>query len=402
MNPDGASFRRIYRSFVLTAAVAVVLCSGACAVPNHVYLTWRGDPSTSIVVSYHTAEAMASKVYFDTEPRGGEMGAYARQAEGEARQIPGLADGRYIHHVELRDLQPGQTYYFRTAAGDQEFHFRTIPADDTPIRFAIGGDMSATPAAGKLAAAAAARNPMFLVVGGDLAYDNGELKNIFITDRWLTVLRENLVAPDGALIPLHFAIGNHEVNKSPGTQEERAPYWFHFFEQGGSTYFLRRYGANLAVITLDSGHIQSHVAQVPFLKDALEQTQKMPWTIAVYHVPFFPTHRAFDGGLSVEGRKHWQPLFEEYGLDLAFENHDHTFKRSKPILGDAVNEKGIVYLGDGCMGVPPRPVMHSEAWYVEKASSTLHFWFVEATAGRIACEAVNLEGAVFDTYSREH
>jgi hypothetical protein len=34
----------------------------------------------------------------------------------------------------------------------------------------------------------------------------------------------------------------------------------------------------------------------------------------------------------------------------AFENHVHAFKRTKPLIGSAPNDKGTVYVGDGAYG----------------------------------------------------
>jgi hypothetical protein len=33
-----------------------------------------------------------------------------------------------------------------------------------------------------------------------------------------------------------------------------------------------------------------------------------------------------------------------------FENHVHSFKRTKPLLGNSPKENGTVYLGDGAYG----------------------------------------------------
>jgi hypothetical protein len=38
--------------------------------------------------------------------------------------------------------------------------------------------------------------------------------------------------------------------------------------------------------------------------------------------------------ISKSMRKHWVPLFDQYGLDAAFENDHHVYKRSKLLKGD--------------------------------------------------------------------
>lgn len=41
------------------------------------------------------------------------------------------------------------------------------------------------------------------------------------------------------------------------------------------------------------------------------------------------------------------PLFEEYELTAAFENHDHTYKRTHRIRDGWWIPRGVLYLGDG-------------------------------------------------------
>jgi hypothetical protein len=49
-------------------------------------------------------------------------------------------------------------------------------------------------------------------------------------------------------------------------------------------------------------------------------------------------------------------LFDRYGVQLAFENHDHTFKRTYPLRAGKLDPRGTVYLGDGCLSEHPRGV----------------------------------------------
>ena len=92
---------------------------------------------------------------------------------------------------------------------------------------------------------------------------------------------------------------------------------------------------------------------------------------------------------------------DEYKIRVSFEHHDHTFKRTKPLRGNAVDPEGTVYLGDGCFGVPPREIDNADAWYLEKASGTGHFWVVDASAKGVVCNAIDKDGNTFDTWSSQ-
>ncbi len=388
---------------VLLIGSSLVL-SGCLAKREHLYLTWQGDMATTMTVTYQTRNPLAEPtVYYDTEPHKSVCSEYAYHTTGKTWRIPGL-EKRYMHAVELTNLQPGTTYYF--VAGDSsgeksacirtERKFRTLPQGDDPVRFVTGGDVGILPRAAKLMKHAGKQDPMFVLIGGDLAYANGELSNSFIWDVWLYYWEKYMVTPEGHMVPMVLAIGNHETNGQTGTQEQRAPFYFGYFPQGNSTRFSRMLGNHTALFVLDSGHILSHIEQKDWLRQQFEQTQGYTNTIAVYHVPLYPAHRDFDYGLSSEGRTHWMPMFDEYKLDLALENHDHVFKRSKILRNNQISSEGTIYLGDGCMGVPPRDADNSDAWYLEKVSGTAHFWVIDADNSGMGCQAVNVDGEIFD------
>lgn len=389
---------------VLAALVAVCSFSlPGCLWPReHVYLTWQGDTSTTMTVNYQTGKADSpSIVYYDTETRAGRVDAYRYQAQGASHQIPGLRDQRRVHTVELTGLTPGAACFF--VAGQpkrgvgREHRFSTIPNDGSPIRFISGGDMGIMPRSTRLMKHAAAQSPMFAIVGGDWAYANGDLGNVWMWDAWLAHWERCMVTPDGAMIPMVGAIGNHEVNDSEGDARERAPFYLGYLAQSETTYYTRTFGPDLALFILDSGHISPYDgAQTDWLAQTMTEHDQFKFKMAVYHVPLYPSHRSYLDARSAQGRQFWLPLFDAHGLDIGFENHDHTFKRTKPLRSSAVDPEGTVYLGDGCFGVPPREIKNAEAPYLEKASSTAHFWIVEVNADAIRCRAMNDHGEVFD------
>jgi hypothetical protein len=55
-------------------------------------------------------------------------------------------------------------------------------------------------------------------------------------------------------------------------------------------------------------------------------------------------------GTGAGNRRHWVPLFDKYRVPVVLEHHDHTFKRSKLLLGGLSNSNGVLYLGDGSWG----------------------------------------------------
>ncbi|CAM2064590.1 Fibronectin type III domain-containing protein [Sulfidibacter corallicola] len=394
----------VLRSFFLT--VFGLFSTAALASPRFVYLTYEGDTGTSITVNFHMfGDTSKGRVFFDTESRQGNAKQYRYRARGTQHVVPRLNDGRRVHWIRLDQLKPGQTYYFiagtERSGYSKEMKFRTIPHGKQPLRFVSGGDFGIKPVVGELLRHAAAREPHFSLLGGDIAYANGNLINAELWDRWLALYTENMVTPQGFMIPMVLAIGNHEVNGSYGQQAEDAPFFFNYFAQNGKvSYFRRQFGSDTVVYALDSGHTQSHGGkQAKWIEKQLSADQeKYAHRFALYHVPLYPSHRDYDTRYSRYGRKHWEPLFAKYQLTAAFENHDHTFKRSKLLANGKVVENGVLYLGDGAWGRGDRGIDLVQRWYLDKASSTRHFWLVDVEDGKRTYRAIDKHGKVFDVY----
>ena len=154
-----------------------------------VILTWQGDTGTTMTVNTHTTNSAGkSQVYYDTDEGDGTPGSYRFRALGASHQIVGI-ENRYIHVVELTDLEPGRAYYFVSGDNENGFSeerkFRTIASSDAPIRFVSGGDMGIGDRVNRMLRQAAAQKPHFALIGGDIAYANGRLSNEGKWDTWL-------------------------------------------------------------------------------------------------------------------------------------------------------------------------------------------------------------------------
>lgn len=390
---------------VLAFLMSLGAYSLAAQAPEHVYLTWRGNTSTTMTVNAQTVRAVPDvEVRFDTEPRRGAPAEYRGLARGEAHQIEGLADGRWVHWIDLTDLVPGQRYWFVVGSEEYGFSversFRTLPDDDSPIRFVAGGDLGLGPVVRDLQAHAAARRPQFAIIGGDLAYANGMLEAVSDWDEWLDQWEEEMVTPEGLTVPMVLAVGNHEVRGGYLGGPERAPFYMGFFAQPGQPSFFRmRFGELMALYTLDSGHIVSQASQVEWLTGVMAEDSDVPYRFAQYHIPMYPSHREYEAESMEMAREHWLPVFDRYNLTAAFENHDHTFKRTHPLRGDqVVQEGGTIYFGDGAWGRGDRPVRLSSRWYLAAQGANRHFWVVNIRPDGAEYRAVDARGGVFHVY----
>lgn len=380
----------------------------AAAEPLHLYLTYSDDPVTTIDINLCIKEIVPEvNVYIDTVSRNGEKEQYAQCVKAAYRQtMLEIYDRRAMYIAPLKGLKPGTVYYFM--AGDDKYgyskerSFRTLPGGDAPIQFIAGGDMGISPRTIKLLKLAGAKEPDFAVIGGDIPYSNALFAEYHDWEEWFENWDRFMNKQDGRMVPIVAAIGNHEVNRYVSDNPAlRSPDFFSLFgQQGNGTYFSLRFSDDVVFFVLDSGHIAPHDgAQAAWLDQEFQKYQNVKYKFATYHVPLYPSHRPYDGQPSENGRKFWGPLFDKYGLTVGFEQHDHTFKRSKPLKANEVVEKGTVYVGDGAFGVDPREVDPQPRWYNEKEGQYAHFWFVEVEHEKVSLKAIAETGVTIDAFT---
>ena len=316
--------------------------------------------------------------------------------------------GNLIRWVTLDGLEAGASYEFRLPKdyADRAGKFRTAPADSSkPVRFATGGDMFHTREfLDNMNARAGAEDPLFALLGGDLAYANARDANRWYD--WIDSWQEKAVTPDGFMVPMIVAIGNHETI-TPGAWSppnvvppHSAKFFYSLFltpEKYRSNYTVD-FGDYMSVIILDSNHSQPIVSQTDWLAEQLEERKSRPALFACYHRPTYGTRVKRD---ELGIRTQWVPLFERFGVDAVFENDHHTYKRTLPLLrGEVVKEGGVLFLGDGAWGVRTRKIPKSthDLPYVASAQEKRHLIVVDVSGSKIRYTAKEANGNVIDEY----
>jgi hypothetical protein len=137
-------------------------------------------------------------------------------------------------------------------------------------------------------------------------------------------------------------------------------------------------GDYLSLVLLDTGHISPIAGeQTDWLARALAERQDRSHLIVTNHVPAYPSFRAPEGpegklGTGEENRLHWCPLFEKFKVDAVLEHHDHTFKRTHPLIGGMKDKYGVPYLGDGSWGKLRAPKKPESRPYLAAVSEAYH------------------------------
>ena len=177
-------------------------------------------------------------------------------------------------------------------------------------------------------------------------------------------------------------IGNHEVDGGYEKTAQEAPFFYSIFDGlfPETGYASLDFGDYLSLVLLDTNHTTPiEGAQTDWLAKTLKEREECPTVFAFNHVPAYPSFRppgliipGGDKGTGTGNRDHWVPLFERYNVDAVFEHHDHTYKRTHPLLGGHTNKNGIVYLGDGSWGKIRKPAKPEARPYLAVTDEAYH------------------------------
>lgn len=392
--------------------------------PRHVRVIWTEQPSNHAIISWTTmAPSSQNTIYYDTQSRNGDTNAYRFTSEAERNgeismremdRTEGVDPGWY-HHGQMKDLEPSTQYYFVVESDDEvteEYYFITAHTGDEPFKILSGGDSrmggenpryaGRTPhvdrqAMNRVMATLLEENPdiVALAHGADWG-TTGDWRHLY----WWFEDNEIVKTSDNRLLPFIVARGNHD--EEIGFQEN---FWLAEITDQLSFgyYFTTRLGTS-ALITLNT-EISVAGDQREWLEEQLQELTSgdstATWLMAQYHRPAYPVAKEFDRHTFARVRNAWTPLFDQYNLDLALESDGHLLKRTMPIRNFAPAEDGVVYIGEGGLGVPQR-VPIENLWFIEEpgyAVTANHVWLLDISPDSLHMKAIGINQEVVDEYT---
>jgi hypothetical protein len=399
MAEDSLDWRRRHADHVAAMRIYVLpllLIASALAAADSVYVTAFRDPCRALEV--HRLAKQGAPIEPLSLTRDGQA---PRSVAAVALSLPGTA--WVIHRALLDGLEPATTYGVNFGSEPVQ-QVRTVPADFVrPLRVITGGDTMHKPEwLAKTTKVLGARDPDLIVLGGDLAYEDGRNGERVAT--WIQTWSAAALAPDGRLLPFMSCIGNHEVQGHYGASPAQAPFFYAMLPLEGRANHAVDVGTEVSFILLDTDHTTRIPGpQTDWLAAALAERKARPTVIPVYHYPAWPTVKVgkgekdpTDNRIARLIRQHWVPLFESAGVRLALEHDQHSFKRTVPLKAGVPDPAGITYLGDGAWGVDTRPIYPGLSW-LANSGSLRHGYLLEIHGGgRIVVTAIDENGKVFD------
>ncbi len=312
-------------------ALGIAACNGPCVFEKSPVMLVGGpmiqygnyDGRNGMIVTWRTDKDAVGKIEY-------------REAKSQycSERSTYSQEGRHVFW--LGDLRPYRVYSYKIYADNFEIgrgEFRTGRRAHERFFFTVFGDSgSGTPDQYAVAEAVAERDPDLIIHTGDLVYSKGEDENY----------PGKFYKPYARLIanaPFFPSLGNHDCGTADG-----GPFLKNFFLPGydfwadrNRRYYSFDYG-NSHFVALDSNQITDE--QTDWLKRDLAKSGAR-WKFVFFHHPVFSNNRKNTETDAI--KEIWKPVFEEYGVDIVFNGHDHIYTRFQPV-------KNVTYIVEGVGG----------------------------------------------------
>lgn len=352
-------------------------------------LTLRSDPATSIVIGWDQISGSSPRVYYGTNDYGTNWSAYPN-SKSPSRVVN--SKGMNNHFARLTGLQPNRAYYFviRDSQGtSQRFWFKTAPSSSSQrLSFIAGGDSrnNRTPRinANKLVSKL---RPHAVFFGGDMTSSD-------TNSQWITWFNDwqYTIGSDGRMIPIVAARGNHEGSNSS---------IYNLFDTPSSNvYYALTFGGNLIRSYTLNTETSISGNQTTWLNNDLATNSGVKWKMAQYHKPMRPHVSSKSEGNNQYN--YWSQPFYNNNVKLVVESDAHTVKTTWPVrpsFGSGSDEgfirdnnKGTVYVGEGCWGAPLRTNNDNKNW-TRNSSRFNQFKWIFVDQNKIEVRTVKVDNA---------
>ncbi|MFC7154781.1 purple acid phosphatase family protein [Halomarina halobia] len=416
-------------AFPTSAGVARGAIGGA---PTGVHVAYGPDPQRSASVGWTAGGTFDARVEYGE--RGGDLSA---AVEANATVLPG--EDLVAYDATIEGLTPDTAYDYRAVVGDERsatFAFRTAPEDGTDFRVSMVADHGIAddrnPAQradddGPVRIVDRARefDPAFHLGVGDIAYANGfpytwdeyfrAFEDFYATTPFLTVPGNHEKEPGQGFAQYDGRLNRLMPFRDPGLPDLGSKRRWYDFRYGNALFVGLNTSADACGdlargeeflpfqdtrCYTDESYLYNE-RQRAYVEETLEDARDDPavtWTVVYFHSSLWTDG---DHAAREDLRDLWGPLFDEYGVDLVLAGHNHSYERSKPIVGETAGEVGTTYVVNGTGGSGHYGFRHDEPpeWTAFRDSDRYGIVRLSFSERRIEGEYVALDGTVVDSFA---
>jgi len=323
---------------IMAACLSLALVHIAEAAPKYLRLSYVGDTTTAMSITWNTDADAPTEVRYGTA-----SGALGSTASGTSFQAnAGLG---WVHEVTLSGLQPNTKYYYVAGSATDgyfaENSFTTGPVQQETcgkFRFVFLGDNRPDPTFGggenwpQILGQAALHQPAFVLNGGDLVIDGDQI------DQWHDFLGWTTTV--AATVPFMPSMGNHDNGPGEGdganyNQLFALPRSTGVHGSGTEDYYYFTYGNAIFAALSTEGFKGGSIAfgdQASWLDEVLTNNPRK-WKFVFYHKPTYSHEALFSisHAPNEEGQNAaFVAVIDKHHVDAVFTSHNHWYERFHP------------------------------------------------------------------------
>jgi 3',5'-cyclic AMP phosphodiesterase CpdA len=380
------------------------LSADSLMLPERIILNPTTDPSHGQAVTWRSLDNLAEPSVQIAPARSGvDLEDYSKTVMAKKEKVA-IQDKEPAWHYSavIRGLKPGTAYNYRAGSGESWSEwtaFTTAEEYFKPFTFVYMGDpqlglRTYCPRLFRQALRSAPDARFWLFAGDQVNVGNSDedFRDLFYAGSWM--FRSINIIP---------VAGNHEYPKSANLiTRELTPLWRPHYtlpENGPdgleeTSYWLDYQGVKL--IVLNGNEKKSE--QRDWLEKILKENNSR-WTVAAIHQPIYSTGSERD---NPELQELFLPLFDEYGVDLVLQGHDHTYGRTFPLKAGKIataGDKGTVYVvsSSGAKFYKQNPLYLG--LMAKTALNTQLFQVINVQENSLHFKAVTVNGDVIDEFT---
>lgn len=336
---------------------------------NHAALMWEADAEGFGELSYGVGEQLEKHTSV-----GPERVEYRIRSKGGARK----KKTAFIYKTWLDGLEPDRFYYYRITGPDTQsktYTFRTLPADNGEVTFAVYGDCRTYPSRHrKIVEQIIKKKVDFVVISGDLVTNGG------IYPQW----KQQFFQPLKGLaesVPIYTAKGNHDLSRQNYFEKLLVP-------SGQTANFSFDYGP---VHYFCADNYVKTEAQILSLIAADISASTSTWKFVSYHEPTIN----FGGHWSDWAYPDALSTFAKAGADFVITGHSHQYERFRPIAPPpGTNGSYVTYITSAGGGAPLYDLKPS--LYHAKAKQIHHFCLFHIKGNKLTMDTIDINGRIVD------
>lgn len=358
---------------------------------DHILLSWTEDPLTTQTISWQAGvERGQDSLQYTVAAK--YEGTFSDVGEVKGKGIP-LAKDHWRFTVTLRGLLADTEYLYRVGGEghwSEPASFTTATPEDR-FSFLYMGDVQEGYADwGDMLAQVRAENPQlrFALLGGDLVDKGNDW------DEWWQFL--TAAGPVFKGLPLLPAVGNHDDSnlfRALFVLPTNGP-----LGPGGTVYSFDYGNCHVTVLNSNCMGIPNTLGfeeLAHWLRQDLT-TSRQTWKLVVFH---HPPYQVIQNWRGEHLQKNWVPFFEEGGVDLVLNGHQHIYMRTKPLWEGSIQPEGqgIVYVmgNSGAKHYGPGP--HQD-YIARQVAGVSNYQLIEIDGNTLCLWTKDALGKVIDTY----